>query len=102
MTPTRPTSPRPKTILKVFPQVKLMIMDILSTSRTRLGRSWYNRPGASDVGRYSALSAGICKPYIHNSAIQDHRSIWFTRDLGYLTIHFGWLGANEHPQRRWR
>lgn len=81
-----------QTILKVFPQVKL-IMDISAPavpgSAEAIVQS--HRPDVDVIG----LSLpSICRPYIHSGAVEAI-VLWNTRDLGYLTVYAGWMDAQH-------
>jgi rhamnose transport system permease protein len=81
-----------QTILKVFPQVKL-IMDISAPAVPGSAEA-VQQAGRKDVDVIGLSLPSICKPYIHNGTVQTI-VLWNTRDLGYLTVYAGWLQSQK-------
>ena len=81
-----------QTILKVFPQVKL-IMAISAPAVPGAGEA-VRQAGRKDVDVIGLSLPSICKPYVHEGIVQTV-VLWSTRDLGYLTIYSGWLLAQN-------
>jgi rhamnose transport system substrate-binding protein len=77
-----------QTILKVFPQVKLII-DISAPAVPGSAEA-VQQAGRKDVDVIGLSLPSICKPYVHNGTVQTI-VLWNTRDLGYLTVYAGWL-----------
>jgi rhamnose transport system substrate-binding protein len=81
-----------QTILKVFPQVKL-IMDISAPAVPGSAEA-VQQSGRKDVDVIGLSLPSICKPYIHSGSVQTI-VLWNTRDLGYLTVYAGWLESQK-------
>ena len=81
-----------QTILKVFPQVKL-IMDISAPAVPGSAEA-VQQSGRKDVDVIGLSLPSICKPYIHSGTVQTI-VLWNTRDLGYLTVYAGWLESQK-------
>ena len=81
-----------QTILKVFPQVKL-VMDISAPAVPGSAEA-VQQSGRKDVDVIGLSLPSICKPYIHNGTVQTI-VLWNTRDLGYLTVYAGWLESQK-------
>jgi ribose/xylose/arabinose/galactoside ABC-type transport system permease subunit/ABC-type sugar transport system substrate-binding protein len=81
-----------QTILKVFPQVKL-IMDISAPAVPGSAEA-VQQAGRKDVDVIGLSLPSICKPYIHNGTVETI-VLWNTRDLGYLTVYAGWLESQK-------
>jgi rhamnose transport system substrate-binding protein len=85
-----------QTILKVFPQVKL-IMDISAPAVPGSAEA-VQQSGRKDVDVIGLSLPSICKPYVH-SGIVETIVLWNTRDLGYLTVYAGWLASQNKIPR---
>ncbi|MCU1324410.1 MAG: monosaccharide transporter rane protein family, monosaccharide transporter [Acidobacteriaceae bacterium] len=81
-----------QTILKVFPQVKL-VMDISAPAVPGSAEA-VQQSGRKDVDVIGLSLPAICKPYVHSGVVQTI-VLWNTRDLGYLTVYAGWLEAQK-------
>ena len=81
-----------QTILKVFPQVKLM-MDISAPAVPGSAEA-VQQSGRKDVDVIGLSLPSICKPYVHSGVVQTI-VLWNTRNLGYLTVYAGWLEAQK-------
>ena len=81
-----------QTILKVFPQVKL-IMAISAPAVPGAGEA-VRQAGRKNVDVIGLSLPSICKPYVHAGIVQTV-VLWSTRDLGYLTVYSGWLLAQN-------
>jgi rhamnose transport system permease protein len=81
-----------QTILKVFPQVKL-IMAISAPAVPGAGEA-VRQAGRKDVDVIGLSLPSISKPYVHEGIVQTV-VLWSTRDLGYLTVYSGWLLAQN-------
>ncbi len=81
-----------QTILKVFPQVKLIMA--ISAPAVPGAAEAVQQSGRSDVDVIGLSLPSICKPYIHSGVVQAI-VLWNTRDLGYLTVYAGWLDSQK-------
>ncbi len=81
-----------QTILKVFPQVKL-IMDISAPAVPGSAEAVL-QSRRRDVDVIGLSLPSICKPYIHSGVVQTI-VLWNTRNLGYLTVYAGWLASQK-------
>ncbi|WP_213804053.1 substrate-binding domain-containing protein [Granulicella sp. dw_53] len=81
-----------QTILKVFPQVKL-IMDISAPAVPGSAEA-VQQSGRKDVDVIGLSLPNICKPYVKSGVVQTI-VLWNTRDLGYLTVYAGWLSSQK-------
>lgn len=81
-----------QTILKVFPQVKLII-DISAPAVPGSAEAVL-QSRRRDVNVIGLSLPSICKPYIHSGVVQTI-VLWNTRDLGYLTVYAGWLASQK-------
>jgi rhamnose transport system substrate-binding protein len=81
-----------QTILKVFPQVKL-IMAISAPAVPAAGEA-VRQAGRKNVDVIGLSLPSICKPYVHAGIVQTV-VLWSTRDLGYLTVYSGLLLAQN-------
>ena len=85
-----------QTILKVFPQVKL-IMDISAPAVPGSAEA-VQQSGRKDVDVIGLSLPSICKPYVHSGVVETI-VLWNTRDLGYLTVYAGWLASQNKIPR---
>jgi len=84
-----------QTVLKVYPQVKLIMA--ISAPAVPGAAEAVRQAGRKDVDVIGLSLPSICKPYVHEGIVQTV-VLWSTRNLGYLTVHSGWLLAqNELP-----
>jgi rhamnose transport system substrate-binding protein len=81
-----------QTILKVFPQVKLIMA--ISAPAVPGAAEAVQQSRRSDVDVVGLSLPSICKPYIHSGVVQAI-VLWNTRDLGYLTVYAGWLDSQK-------
>jgi len=81
-----------QTILKVFPQVKL-IMDISAPAVPGSAEA-VQQSGRKDVDVIGLSLPSICRPYVHSGVVETI-VLWNTRDLGYLTVYAGWLASQN-------
>ena len=81
-----------QTILKVFPQVKLIMA--ISAPAVPGAAEAVQQSRRSDVDVIGLSLPSICKPYIHSGVVQAI-VLWNTRDLGYLTVYAGWLDSQK-------
>ena len=81
-----------QTILKVYPQVKL-IMAISAPAVPGAGEA-VRQTGRRDVCVIGLSLPSICKPYIHENVVQTV-VLWSTRDLGYLAAYSTVLAAQN-------
>jgi ribose/xylose/arabinose/galactoside ABC-type transport system permease subunit/ABC-type sugar transport system substrate-binding protein len=81
-----------QTILKVFPQVKL-IMDISAPAVPGSAEA-VQQSGRKDVDVIGLSLPTICRPYVHSGIVQTI-ILWNTRNLGYLTVYAGWLDSQK-------
>jgi rhamnose transport system permease protein len=73
-----------QTILKVYPQVKLMMA--ISAPAVPGSAEAVQQAGRKDVDVIGLSLPSISKPYIHSGIVQSV-VLWSTRDLGYLTVY---------------
>jgi ribose/xylose/arabinose/galactoside ABC-type transport system permease subunit/ABC-type sugar transport system substrate-binding protein len=73
-----------QTILKVYPQVKLMMA--ISAPAVPGSAEAVQQSGRKDVDVIGLSLPSISKPYIHSGIVQSV-VLWSTRDLGYLTVY---------------
>jgi rhamnose transport system permease protein len=81
-----------QTILKVFPQVRLIMA--ISAPAVPGSAEAVQQSRRSDVDVIGLSLPTICKPYIHSGSVQTI-ILWNTRDLGYLTVYAGWLDSQK-------
>ncbi len=81
-----------QTILKVFPQVKLIMA--ISAPAVPGAAEAVRQAARKDVDVIGLSLPSICKPYVHEGVVQTV-VLWSTRDLGYLTVYSGWLLATN-------
>ena len=81
-----------QTILKVFPQVKLIMA--ISAPAVPGAAEAVRQAARKDVNVIGLSLPSICKPYVHEGVVQTV-VLWSTRDLGYLTVYSGWLLATN-------
>lgn len=81
-----------QTILKVFPQVKLIMA--ISAPAVPGSAEAVQQSGRKDVDVIGLSLPTICKPYVHSGVVQTI-ILWNTRDLGYLTVYAGWLDSQK-------
>lgn len=81
-----------QTILKVFPQVKLIMA--ISAPAVPGAAEAVQQSGRKDVDVIGLSLPAICKPYVHSGVVQTI-FLWNTRNLGYLTVYAGWLDAQK-------
>ena len=87
-----------QTILKVYPQVKLMMA--ISAPAVPGAAEAVRQAGRKDVDVIGLSLPSICKPYVHDGVVQTV-VLWSTHDLGYLTVYASsLLVQNKTPQRR--
>lgn len=79
-----------QTILKAFPQVKLVIA--ISAPAVPGAAEAVQQSGRSGVDVIGLSLPSICRTYIHRGTVQTI-FLWNTRDLGYLTVYAGVLKA---------
>ncbi len=70
-----------QTVLKVFPQVKLMMA--ISAPAVPGAAEAVRQAGRKDVFVIGLSLPSMCKPYVHDGTVQTV-VLWSTRDLGYL------------------
>lgn len=85
-----------QTILKVFPQVKL-IMDISAPAVPGSAEA-VQQSRRKDVDVIGLSLPAICKSYVHSGVVQTI-VLWNTRNLGYLTVYAGWLASQKKISR---
>jgi rhamnose transport system substrate-binding protein/rhamnose transport system permease protein len=81
-----------QTVLKVFPQVKLMMA--ISAPAVPGAAEAVRQAGRKDVFVIGLSLPSMCKPYVHDGIVQTV-VLWSTRDLGYLTVYAGSLLAQN-------
>jgi rhamnose transport system permease protein len=81
-----------QTVLKVFPQVKLMMA--ISAPAVPGAAEAVRQAGRKDVFVIGLSLPSMCKPYVHEGVVQTV-VLWSTRDLGYLTVYAGSLLAQN-------
>jgi rhamnose transport system substrate-binding protein len=81
-----------QTVLKVFPQVKLMMA--ISAPAVPGAAEAVRQAGRKDVFVIGLSLPSMCKPYVHDGTVQTV-VLWSTRDLGYLTVYAGSLLAQN-------
>jgi rhamnose transport system substrate-binding protein len=81
-----------QTILKIFPQVKLMIA--ISAPAVPGSAEAVRQSGRRDVSVIGLSLPNLCKPYIHDGVV-PLIVLWNTNDLGYLTVYAGSLLAEN-------
>jgi rhamnose transport system substrate-binding protein len=81
-----------QTILKVFPQVKLIMA--ISAPAVPGSAEAVQQSGRKDVDVIGLSLPAICKLYVHSGVVQTI-ILWNTRDLGYLTVYAGWLDSQK-------
>ncbi|HEY6391250.1 MAG TPA: substrate-binding domain-containing protein [Bryobacteraceae bacterium] len=81
-----------QTVLKVFPQVKLMMA--ISAPAVPGAAEAVRQAGRKDVFVIGLSLPSMCKPYVHDGVVQTV-VLWSTRDLGYLTVYAGSLLAQN-------
>jgi len=81
-----------QTVLKVYPQVKLIMA--ISAPAVPGAAEAVRQAGRKNVDVIGLSLPSICKPYVHEGIVQTV-VLWSTRDLGYLTVHSGWLLAQN-------
>jgi rhamnose transport system permease protein len=81
-----------QTILKVYPQVKLIIA--ISAPAVPGAAEAVEQSGRKDVDVIGLSLPSICRAQIHSGSIQTI-VLWDTRSLGYLTVYGGWLAAQN-------
>jgi rhamnose transport system substrate-binding protein len=81
-----------QTILKVFPQVKLIMA--ISAPAVPGSAEAVQQSGRKDVDVIGLSLPAICRLYVHNDLVQTI-VLWNTRDLGYLTVYAGWLDSQK-------
>jgi rhamnose transport system substrate-binding protein len=85
-----------QTILKVYPQVKLMMA--ISAPAVPGAAEAVRQSGRKDVDVIGLSLPSICKAYVQQGVVQTV-VLWSTRDLGYLTVYASWLSAeNRFPK----
>jgi rhamnose transport system substrate-binding protein len=81
-----------QTVLKVFPQVKLMMA--ISAPAVPGAAEAVRQAGRKDVYVIGLSLPSMCKPYVHDGTVQTV-VLWSTRDLGYLTVYAASLLAQN-------
>lgn len=81
-----------QTILKVYPQVKLIMA--ISAPAVPGAAEAVEQSGRGGVEVIGLSLPTICKPYVHSGVVQSI-FLWNTRDLGYLTVYAGLLAKEK-------
>jgi rhamnose transport system substrate-binding protein len=81
-----------QTILKVYPQVKLMMA--ISAPAVPGSAEAVQQAGRKDVDVIGLSLPSISKPYIHSGIVQSI-VLWSTRDLGYLAVYASTLDVEK-------
>ena len=81
-----------QTILKVYPQVKLMMA--ISAPAVPGSAEAVQQAGRKDVDVIGLSLPSISKPYIHSGVVQSV-VLWSTRDLGYLAVYASTLEVQK-------
>jgi len=81
-----------QTILKVYPQVKLMMA--ISAPAVPGAAEAVQQAGRKDVDVIGLSLPSISKPYIHSGVVQSV-VLWSTRDLGYLAVYASTLEVEK-------
>jgi rhamnose transport system substrate-binding protein len=81
-----------QTILKVYPQVKLMMA--ISAPAVPGSAEAVQQAGRKDVYVIGLSLPSISKPYIHSGIVQSI-VLWSTRDLGYLAVYASTLDVEK-------